>query len=116
MCLGQDVARARRCYEETLSRAVGTAVNPMDMHWIEYLPPGRSCLALTNAFDLKTGAGGGTTAFEVEGIPVLMGDVRRRLSTFTSEVIRVLRPNIIAPLCNLELAQFLSYPFQILGR
>jgi predicted enzyme related to lactoylglutathione lyase len=84
----EDVARARRFYEETLGLAVGMAGSHGDMHWIEYDLAGGGCLALTNASEGKPSANGGTIALEVEDLDGLMEDLRRKSVTFKTDIIR----------------------------
>jgi len=84
----QDVARARKFYEETLGLSATTAGNHGEMHWIEYDLPGGGCFALTNASEEEPGASGGTIALEVEDLVELMEGLKEKGVTFKSEVIR----------------------------
>lgn len=84
----QDVARARRFYEETLGLSVSTAGSHGEMHWIEYDLPGGGCFALTNASDEEPAASGGTIALEVEDLDALMADLKQKSVAFKTDVIR----------------------------
>jgi predicted enzyme related to lactoylglutathione lyase len=60
-----------------------------DLHWIEYDLPGGGCLALTNTTGAAPSAeAGGTVALEVEDLPALVRDLKRKGVAFKSDVIR----------------------------
>lgn len=83
-----DVARARSFYEETLGLQLSSNVDHGDKHWIEYDLPGGGCLALTNFVpDTPSADSGGTIAFEVEDLDLLIADLKAKNVEFRSDVI-----------------------------
>ncbi len=84
----RDVARARAFYEETLGLALGSMGNQGEQYWIEYDLPDGGCLALTNFVeDTPSDNSGGTIAFEVEDLDVLVADLKGKGVNFKSEII-----------------------------
>ena len=82
-----DVARARKFYEETLGLKVGMHGSHGDMHWVEYDLPGGGCLALTNTTGQPPG-GGGTIAFEVSDLDVLVAELKGKGVAFMGDIIK----------------------------
>ncbi|HEY6556149.1 MAG TPA: VOC family protein [Polyangiaceae bacterium] len=82
-----DPARARDFYENKLGLEVGMHGSHGDMHWIEYDLPGGGCLALTNTTGQKPGAGG-TIAFEVADLDVVVADLKAKGVEFKGDVIK----------------------------
>jgi predicted enzyme related to lactoylglutathione lyase len=82
-----DPARARDFYENKLGLKVGMHGSHGDMHWIEYDLPGGGCLALTNTTGQKPGAGG-TIAFEVADLDVVVADLKAKGVEFKGDVIK----------------------------
>ncbi len=83
-----DVPRAREFYEKKLGLKVGSHGNQGDRWWIEYDLPGGGCLALTNfTGEAPSASSGGTIAFEVEDLDVLIADLRSKDVQFKSDVI-----------------------------
>lgn len=84
----QDAARARDFYENKLGLTLGSHGNQGDKWWIEYDLPGGGCLALTNFTDEAPSAkAGGTIAFEVEDLNVLMARLKAYSVEFRGDVI-----------------------------
>jgi uncharacterized protein YndB with AHSA1/START domain/predicted enzyme related to lactoylglutathione lyase len=84
----QDVARARKFYEQTLGLVVGMAGGHGDMHWIEYDLPGGGCFALTNTTgDAPSASAGGTIALEVVDLAALIDRLKSQGVTFKSDII-----------------------------
>jgi predicted enzyme related to lactoylglutathione lyase len=81
----KDVPRARRFYEETLGLKAGLAGGRGDMWWVEYDLPDGGCLAITNT--TGDSPGGGTVAFEVEDLDVLIADLKTKGVTFKSDIV-----------------------------
>jgi predicted enzyme related to lactoylglutathione lyase len=73
-----DVEAARGFYETVLGLEPGMVGNHGDIHWIEYDLPGGGCLAITNASGTPSAEAGGTIAFEVEDLDVLIEHLRGR--------------------------------------
>lgn len=84
----KDVARARSFYEGTLGFKPGTNASMGGKHWVEYDLPGGGCFAITNFTpDSPSDAAGGTVAFEVKDLDVLMADLKKKGVPFKSDVI-----------------------------
>jgi predicted enzyme related to lactoylglutathione lyase len=83
-----DVARARDFYENKLGLTIGSNGNRGDRWWIEYDLPGGGCLAITNfTGEQPSAAAGGTIAFEVEDLDVLIADLKSKDVAFKSGII-----------------------------
>jgi predicted enzyme related to lactoylglutathione lyase len=82
-----DVARARDFYENKLGLTVGSHGNQGDGWWLEYDLPGGGCFALTNFTKDLPSANGGTVAFEVEDLDVVIADLKAKNVEFKSDII-----------------------------
>jgi predicted enzyme related to lactoylglutathione lyase len=83
-----DVDRARNFYEQTLGLKPGNAGDHGGKWWVEYDLPGGGCLALTNVVpDTPSASSGGTVAFEVEDLDVLIADLKAKDVRFETDII-----------------------------
>ncbi len=81
-----DAQRARAFYRDQLGLSIGS--HSPDGVWTEYDLPGGGCLALFKTQDIKPSAdSGGSVAFEVEDLDLLMGQLKEQGVTFKSGVI-----------------------------
>lgn len=95
----RDVARARDFYENALGLRAGSVGNQGEQYWLEYDLPGGGCLALTNFIeDQPSASAGGTIAFEVEDLDVLMAQLKARGVAFRSDVIH-------SPVCRMAVCE-----------
>ena len=90
----EDMARARRFYEQTLKLIPGSI--SAEGAWVEYDLPGGGCFAITTlAEGVKPSANsGGSVAFEVENLDVLVKQlksdgVKFKLDTFSTPVCKM---------------------------
>ena len=73
----EDMARAERFYSETLG--LGPSTGSIEHGWVEFDLPGGGCLALTTHSGSKPSAGaGGTIAFEVADLDILLQELKAR--------------------------------------
>ena len=83
-----DVPRARDFYENKLGLKIGNHGHQGDQWWIEYDLPGGGCFALTNFTQEKPSAdAGGTVAFEVDDLEVLIAKLKTKDVEFRSDII-----------------------------
>ena len=93
-----DVPRARDFYENKLGLKIGSHGNRGDQWWIEYDLPGGGCFALTNFTEEEPSANaGGTIAFEVEDLDVLIADLKAKHVEFKGDVVH--GPNCRMAVC-----------------
>jgi predicted enzyme related to lactoylglutathione lyase len=93
-----DVPRARDFYENKLGLKIGPHGHRDGMWWIEYDLPGGGCFALTNFTEEKPSASaGGTIAFEVEDLDVLVADLKAKNVEFKGDVVH--GPNCRMAVC-----------------
>jgi len=94
----KDVTAARAFYEEALGLEAGsTGTNGGKGWWIEYDLPGGGCFAITDfTEDRPSDTAGGTIAFEVDDLDLVVGNLKQRGVTFKSEIIH-------SPICHMAL-------------
>lgn len=92
-----DIARARKFYEEILG--LGPATQGAESPWVEFDLPGGGCLAITNVTPGKpSSSAGGTIALEVADLDAAMTDLKGKGVTFLSDLIH-------SPVCRMAVIQ-----------